>query len=73
MIKVHSLTLVLGICFEEGKGVPRDYVQAKSYYREASQNKHHPHACNNLGYILLLEKNYDEAVKMFHLAISLGK
>ena len=53
--------------------MPRDYVQAKNYYREASQNKHHPHACNNLGYILLLEKNYDEAVKMFHLAISLGK
>jgi len=68
-----TLILVEGICYEEGKGVARDYESAKYWYQLSSQNKHHPHACNNLGYIYLLEEKYDEAIKLFHLAIALGK
>jgi tetratricopeptide (TPR) repeat protein len=62
----------LGICYEEGRGVVRDYAKAKELYREAS-DAHHSSATNNLGYIFLLEKNYDEAIRMFYLAATLGR
>ncbi|KAJ3223715.1 hypothetical protein HDU78_011231 [Chytriomyces hyalinus] len=61
----------LGICFEEGKGVMKDLVLAKTWYKAASDAKH-ANATNNLGYMLLLEKNWMEALKLFYLAWSLG-
>jgi tetratricopeptide (TPR) repeat protein len=62
----------LGICYEEGLAVPRDYSKAKEYYKKAS-DANHPSATNNLGFIYLLERNYGEALKTFHIAAALGR
>lgn len=62
----------LGIAYEEGLGVVRDYVGAKEMYRKASEGNH-PSGTNNLGYVYLLEKNYDMAMKTFLLAAALGR
>lgn len=61
----------LGICYEEGLGVAKDIAMAKTLYKSASDSKH-PSGTNNLGYMLLLEGNWVEALKLFHLAWSLG-
>ncbi|KAJ1553789.1 hypothetical protein HK096_006421, partial [Nowakowskiella sp. JEL0078] len=61
----------LGICYESGLGVPRDFARAKSLYFEGV-NQLHPSATNNAGYILLLEKQYEEAIRLFHVAEALG-
>lgn len=62
----------LGICYEEGKGTPRDLVKAKKFYHLASE-KRHPGGTNNFAYVLLLEKSYLEAIEQFYLAKSLGR
>jgi TPR repeat protein len=45
----------LGVCYEEGIGVVKDYVLAKQWYKEAAQQGRHPAATNNLGHIYVLE------------------
>ncbi|KAJ1556288.1 hypothetical protein HK405_003252, partial [Cladochytrium tenue] len=61
----------LGICHEEGLGVPRDLAVAKSLYRAAA-DAGHPGGTNNLAYMLMLEEEWVEALKLLHLAWSLG-
>ncbi|KAI9318893.1 hypothetical protein DFJ73DRAFT_338168 [Zopfochytrium polystomum] len=62
----------LGICYEEGLGVARDLLMAKSLYKAASEVRH-PSGTNNYGYMLLLEGNPLEALRMFHVASALGR
>ena len=50
----------------------RDYAVAKEHYKKASEGNH-ASGMNNLGYLNLLEKNYDEAVRCFYLGASLGR
>ncbi|KAJ3392704.1 hypothetical protein HDU92_008207 [Lobulomyces angularis] len=61
----------LGICYEEGLGVSKDLGIAKQYYKESALLMH-PSATNNYGYMLLLEHDYDEAIKNFHMSMHLG-
>lgn len=61
----------LGICYEEGAGVCKDFGIAKQHYKEAAALSH-ANATNNLGYMLLLENQFDEAFRNFHLALALG-
>lgn len=61
----------LGICYEEGVAVERNYEKAKQFYRKASE-ANHPSATNNLAFLFLLERNYGEAIKTFHIAAALG-
>ena len=60
----------MGICYEEGKGVVKDYVMAKQYYQTAASSNH-ASATNNLGFLLLLEKNFDAALGKFLMARAL--
>ncbi|KAJ3120165.1 hypothetical protein HK100_012912 [Physocladia obscura] len=62
----------LGICYEEGKGIIKDLAMAKKWYKTASDAAKHPSATNNLGFMHLIEKNFAEALKLFHLAWALG-
>lgn len=61
----------LGICFEEGHGVPHDMGQAKILYTLAAE-KRHPGGCCNLGYVLLLEGRYLDAIEKLYIAKALG-
>ncbi|KAG5463193.1 MAG: hypothetical protein BJ554DRAFT_1114, partial [Olpidium bornovanus] len=78
----HHAQNNLGICYEEGTGVVKDYVLAKLMY-QAAKDGGHASATNNLGYLLWLEgplffpqflarHNHAEAFKLFNLAMSLG-
>jgi TPR repeat protein len=60
----------LGICYEEGLGVNKDLGIAKQYYKDAAAHNH-ANATNNYGYMLLLEKSFDEAFRNFQLALAL--
>ncbi|KXS17622.1 HCP-like protein [Gonapodya prolifera JEL478] len=57
----------VGVCYEEGRGVPRDEVAAKYWYARASAAGSGSGTCN-LGWLELQEKNYEEAVRLFQLA-----
>lgn len=61
----------LAICYEEGHGIAQDLARAKAYYKLAA-DKHHASATSNLGYMLILENEYLEAIEKFYLAKSLG-
>ncbi|KAI8913915.1 hypothetical protein DFJ77DRAFT_54002 [Powellomyces hirtus] len=60
----------LGICYEEGLGVAKDLVTAKTLYKLAAEARH-PSGVNNWGFLCLLEKNYVEAIRQFHLAMAM--
>lgn len=61
----------LGICYEEGSGVSKNLRLAKECYYQAS-DMYHASATNNLGYLHLIDRKYDDAARLFHLACSLG-
>ncbi|KAI8999826.1 hypothetical protein BC832DRAFT_202273 [Gaertneriomyces semiglobifer] len=61
----------LGICYEEGRGVGKDWAMAKTLYKRATE-KNHAGGANNYGYLCMKEKNFTEAIRLFHLAMSLG-
>ncbi|TPX67337.1 hypothetical protein SpCBS45565_g03874 [Spizellomyces sp. 'palustris'] len=61
----------LGICYEEGLGVAKDVVMAKTLYKLAAEARHSS-GVNNLGYLCMTENNFMEAIRLFHLALSLG-
>lgn len=49
----------------------RDYTEAKQWYKRAS-DQGNASGTNNLGFMYLLERRYDEAVRAFHLAAAGG-
>ena len=74
------------MCYEQGKGVPKDLGIAKQLYKQAADS-YHPSGLNNYAYILLLEvilnhykhatnyssqKIYEEAVNHLHVSFALG-
>jgi TPR repeat protein len=56
----------------KGRGVPRDLIMAAKLYKEASSFGH-VSATNNLGYIYLLQGDYDGAASLFRTAADKGK
>eukprot|EP01135_Chromosphaera_perkinsii_P010824 Nk52_evm19s2241 gene=Nk52_evmTU19s2241 len=57
----------LGICYEEGAGVPKDLAMAKEMYH-LSASQEYPSGLNNLGYMYLMERDYQEADRLFRIA-----
>jgi len=64
----------LGICYEEGQGVPRDLHKAKMMYKEAA-DRGNSSAKNNLGFLLLSsdkEEDFVAARQLCHEAAREG-
>ncbi len=66
----------LGVMYENGQGVPRDYAEAMKWYgKAAAQGKES--SCNNIGAMyeegLGVPQDYAEAVKWFRKAAEWGK
>jgi TPR repeat protein len=61
----------LGFCYDEGRGVAKDFVKAVKWYRKAAEQNYAP-AQFNLGYCYAngqgVTKDYAEAVKWYRLA-----
>ena len=65
----------LGVCYQFGQGVERDYYEAVKWYRKAAAQGH-ASAQNNLGacyeYGQGVEKDLKEAVKWYMMAAEQG-
>jgi TPR repeat protein len=66
----------LGVCYQSGIGVPREYGQAAKWFREAA-DQGDPAAQFNLGVLYEtgqgVPQNYAEAVKWYHAAAEQGE
>ncbi len=66
---------VVGICYNEGKGVSQDHIEAVRWYRLAAAQGH-AMAQNNLGYMFYLGRavvqDHAEAVRWWRLAAEQG-
>ena len=64
---------MVGVCYDEGKGVQADYVTAVFFWEIAA--RYNPHACLKLGYCYLeghgAERSGKKAVKWFQETIGL--
>ena len=65
----------LGLIFEQGQGVPQDYVEAAKWYRLAA-DQGDAYAQTNLGFLYEkgqgVPQNYAEAAKLYRLAAEQG-
>jgi TPR repeat protein len=62
----------LGICCEEGNGVPQDYNMATKLYKQSS-DLGNISAINNLGYMYLMQKDNEKAASLFRIAADKGR
>lgn len=61
----------LGLCFEQGTGVRRDWVQAEQLYREAAEAGSTTALCS-LGYLYAAQEQHEAAARAFVLAAEQG-
>ncbi|ORY92093.1 hypothetical protein BCR43DRAFT_518094 [Syncephalastrum racemosum] len=57
-----------GQCYELGRGIDKDLVEAQMHYKRAAQGTQHTDAMVRLGTLLILDNSYQDALSWFHRA-----